>query len=348
MEPLRWGVMGTGNIAHQFTDAMKGAKAGRVVAVGSRRAETADAFAQRHAIAAAHASYEALLADPKVEAIYLSLPNTMHHEWTIRSLRAGKHVLCEKPFAIDAAQGEEMFTVARQKGLVLAEAFMFRSHPQTLAVLDAIRDGAVGELRLIRTSFCYRTRKIEGNIRFDRSLAGGALLDVGCYCVSFARTIAGTEPTKVWATSRIHENGVDENTSGMMAFPNGVMSTFTCGMSVQFDNTASIGGGDGYIDITMPWKPTPETSGYTLAQSAMPRMDMKAAGLAQPGDKPKPPPAPTRSFVPVAVDRPLAAFEADDFARAVRGLAPPRVDEAHTLGNLRILDEMRRQIGLSW
>ncbi|MGH7213542.1 MAG: Gfo/Idh/MocA family protein, partial [Tepidisphaeraceae bacterium] len=162
---LRWGILGTGNIARQFAAGVRTSSRGALAAVGSRARESADAFARTYEIPSSHAGYDALLRDASVDAVYNSLPNSMHHEWTIRALRAGKHVLCEKPFATNLAQSQEMFDVARTAGKVLVEAFMYRSHPLTLAVKRAVDDGAIGRLQLIRTSFCYRTSRIAGNIR---------------------------------------------------------------------------------------------------------------------------------------------------------------------------------------
>src|SRR5436190_17427176 len=143
---LRWGILGTGNIAGQFAEGLKSARRSSVVAVGSRAIASAEKFASDHQIQSVHGSYNALINDPAVDAVYISLPNSLHHEWTIKSLRAGKHVLCEKPFAMDLAQSEEMFDAAQKSGKVLMEAFMYRCHPQTQAIVDAVRGGKIGKL----------------------------------------------------------------------------------------------------------------------------------------------------------------------------------------------------------
>ena len=167
-EQLRWGILGTGNIARQFADGvLRTARRSRIVAVGSRTSEAAEIFARAREITASHASYDALMADPNVDAIYNSLPNSLHHEWTIKALRAGKHVLCEKPFALTRSQSVEMFDAARKANKVLVEAFMYRSHPLTHAVIDAVRAGEIGDVRMIRTSFCYKTSRVDGNVRFQ-------------------------------------------------------------------------------------------------------------------------------------------------------------------------------------
>ena len=337
MNALRWGILGTGNIAGQFAaDVVRSARRSRIVAVGSRSSDSAGAFAARHPIAAAHASYEALLADRDVDAIYLTLPNSMHHEWTLKSLAAGKHVLCEKPFAVSEAQSQEMFDAAQRAGKLLVEAFMYRSHPQTLSAIEAVRGGAVGRVQLVRASFCYRTTRIDDNVRFRADLAGGALMDVGCYCINFARVIAGEEPTAIFAAATMHERGVDVNTAGTLHFPGGVLASFACGMNIQTDNAAFVCGDEGFIQIPWPWKPPKEQAGFIIARSTPPLQDKKA-GAASP---------PPRQMIRTEADRDLYALEADEFAESVLDSKPPRVSREETLGNMRVLDEMRRQIGL--
>src|SRR5437588_6965314 len=178
-----------------------------------------------------------------------------------------------------------MFAAARRHGLVLMEAFMYRSHPQTLAVMEAVRSGVIGEVKLIRTSFCYHTRRTEGNIRFNRELDGGALMDVGCYCTDLARLVAGAEPDRVDAAGHMHKSGVDDLAAGTLHFPTGSVSTFCCGMTVQADNTASLCGSEGYIEIPVPWKPPKENATWVLARGTPPRMD--AVGKPAPASPPR-------------------------------------------------------------
>jgi predicted dehydrogenase len=344
---LRFGILGTGNIAGQFAAGVAGSHRCQIAAVASRSPSSAKEFADRHTSPAsptAYGSYEQVLSDPAVDAVYLSLPNTLHHEWTLKALAAGKHVLCEKPIATSSAQAEEMFDAAKKAGRLLMEAFMYVSHPQTKAVLDAIRSGAIGTPRLVRASFCYRTNKIDGNIRFNRGLAGGALMDVGCYCLHFSRLIMGSEPTSVHAVSRMHETGVDEMTAGVLSFENGSAATFTCGMRVQADNTASICGPDGYIEIPIPWKPPVDKATFTIARSMPPKQDgppsfPSSAAAASP---------PPRQTITTNAPAPLYGMEADDFAAAVLDGATPTVTSSNSLGNMRLLDQLRRQIGLDF
>ena len=337
-ERLRWGILGTGNIARQFADGViKSARRSEVVAVGSRQPGPAEEFAKGRGIRRTFGTYEELLASPDVDAVYISVPNSLHHKWTIAALRAGKHVLCEKPFALTRTEAEDMFAQARKANRVLVEAFMYRSHPQTHAVIDAVRGGEIGELKLIRTSFCYRTSRVEGNVRFDRALAGGGLMDVGCYCINFSRMIAGEEPSQVHASAHMHESGVDDLLAATMKFPSGVVASFTCGMCVQADNTAYVCGTEGFIEVPVPWKPPVTNAVHTLARSTPPKMDLAA------GAQPKP-----RETRTIDAGKELYALEADDFAAAVLDGKPPALSEADTLGNMAVLDEVRRQIGLTF
>ena len=338
MATLRWGILGTGNIARQFAAGMSSSRRGAVIAVGSRLPSNAEAFTRRYGIESYH-DYAGLLANPNVDAVYLSLPNSLHHEWTIRALASGKHVLCEKPFSLSRAEGQEMYDVARKQGRVLIEAFMYRSHPYVRAAAEQIRSGAIGTIQHIRTSFCYRTTKISGNVRFDRSLGGGALMDVGCYCINFSRHFAGAEPVAIQAAAKLHESGVDCLASAMMQFPNGILASFTCGTGVQADNTATISGDEGYIEVPVPWKPVKGKGGFVIARSTPPRQDQPNSAA---------PPAPPRETFTCDADQDLYAMEADDFAATVLDGAPPVVTREDTIGNMRVLDEIRRQIGLKF
>ncbi len=323
---LRWGILGTGNIARQFATGVAAARRSVLAAVGSRTDPSAAAFAQTHKIPRARGSYEALLSDPNIDAVYNSLPNSLHHRWTIAALRAGKHVLCEKPFAVTVAEAEEMFDVARQCGRLVIEAFMYRSHPLTIAVQRAVEGGAIGQLKFIRTSFCYRTTKIAGNVRFDPAMAGGCLMDVGCYCVNFSRLFAGAEPTTVSAFSHSHETGVDDLFAGVLQFPGGILATFACGMSAQADNTATLNGTEGYIEIPVPWKPPAPESTFVIARGTPPKMDGAGKVIGS-----------QREVVRVRADGELYGIEADAFAASVLDGVPPWITEADTIGNMQTL-----------
>jgi predicted dehydrogenase len=333
---LRWGILGTGNIATQFTAGLKSSRRGLAAAVGSRSPQTAQAFAKTHDVGRALGNYDALIADPEIDVVYNSLPNSLHADWTIRALEAGKHVLCEKPLAMNAAEAERMFDAAQKSGRVLAEAFMYRSHPQTLAVMESVQSGAIGQLRLIRSSFCFRTRKTEGNVRFVRELGGGSLMDIGCYCINFARLFAGAEPAAVHAVARFHPTGVDELAAGTLLFPNGIVSSFACGMRAHADNAAYLCGTEGFIEIPVPWKPMPG-SNFIVTRGNEPKMD-----------KPESTSPPPRQVHTIDALGDMYGIEADDFAAAVLDGQPPRISREDSIGNMRVLDEMRRQIKLEF
>jgi len=338
-DKLRWGIIGTGNIARQFAEGVAGAKRSVISAVASRRQETANAFAGQHAIPNAYGDYAKLLDDPAVEAVYISLPNSLHCQWTIRALQAGKHVLCEKPFAMNLDEAQRMFAAAEAADRLLMEAFMYRCHPLITAVRDAVRSGEIGRLQIIRTSFCYRTRTIEGNVRFVPELGGGALMDIGCYCIDFSRLFAGGEPETVLAVGHRHETGVDDLVVGSMRFGNGILAGFTCGMSAQADNTAYLLGDEGYIQIPIPWKPPVKQAEFTIARGTPPRMDQKSASAAS--VKPASPP---QRRITIDAPVPLYALEADAFAAAVLDGAPLPVTRQDTLGNMKVIDQMLAQI----
>ncbi|HEX8911207.1 MAG TPA: Gfo/Idh/MocA family oxidoreductase [Humisphaera sp.] len=335
---LRWGILGTGNIARQFSAGVRASARGVLAAVGSRDVGKAQAFAEAHGIPAVAESYDALLSRDDVDAIYVSLPNSLHHQWTIAALAAGKHVLCEKPFAVSAAQAEQMFAAADRAGRVVMEAFMYRCHPQTIAVQRAVAAGAIGTPRLVRTSFCYRTTKVAGNVRFDPSLAGGALMDVGCYCLSFARLFLG-EPVAGHATGNLHPTGVDDLVSGTLRYAGGAVAHFGAGTGVQADNSAYVCGDEGYIQVPVPWKPPAGGGEYVVGRSAPPKQDF-AAGKA--------PPPPPREVVTVDAAGDVYGLEADDFAASVLDGKPMTVTREETLSVATWLERFRKEIGLGY
>jgi len=263
----------------------------------------------------------------------------LHCEWSIKSLAAGKHVLCEKPIAMNFAEAQKMFRAAKKSGKLLMEAFMYRCHPITQAIVKSVRAGAIGELKLIRTSFCFRTNRIDGNVRFVRNLGGGGLMDIGCYCINFARLFAQAEPKTISAVAHMHEKRVDDLLAATMVFPNGLISQFVCGMQLQANNTAYLCGTEGYIEIPIPWKPG-RVAEFTITKGIVPKMD---------GAKSKKPAGPPpREVVRLDAKSELYVVEADDFAAAALDGKPPRISAEDSLGNVRVMDEIRRQIGLKF
>jgi len=221
---MRLGLLSTAKINDAIIRGAAGTDAVDVVAVASRDKAKAGAYAAERGLARSYGSYEALLADAELDAVYVSLPNGMHHEWTLNALAAGKHVLCEKPYTRTPAEVDEAFDAAEAAGLVLMEAFMYRHHPQTKEIERLVREGAVGRLRAVHGVFSFPLTDL-ANIRASAELAGGALMDVGCYCVSGARIVAG-DPVSVFAEQVVVDNGIDMATYGTMRFWDEVVAQF--------------------------------------------------------------------------------------------------------------------------
>jgi D-xylose 1-dehydrogenase (NADP+, D-xylono-1,5-lactone-forming) len=251
MRVLRWGILGTSRINQSVAPAIASSPRHLLQAVASRSIERARAEAQRFAIPRAYGQYSELLADHEIDVVYVALPNVLHAEWTIAALRAGKHVLCEKPLAPSLAEVDRIIEAARSNAVVVAEAFMYRHHPQTARIHALLQAGAIGPLRLIRASQRFRVDG-EGDVRFFRELEGGALMDVGCYCVDFARYIAG-EPTRVYGEQRLNDDGVDLLFSGTMRFANDVLAQFDAGIDVPQRDHLELVGADGTMEVHDPW-----------------------------------------------------------------------------------------------
>lgn len=245
---VRWGVLSTANIGRKAViPAIHAAANGEVVAVASRDAQKAADFAGETGIPHSYGSYEELLTAPAIDAVYIPLPNSMHKEWTIKAAQAGKHILCEKPLALDAADCAEMQAAADAAGVLLMEAFMYRFHPRTERVLELLRGGALGPLRTVQSAFTFRSGNPD-DIRLQADLGGGALMDVGCYCVNIARTAAGQEPVEAQAYARWHANGVDEQLAGVLFFPDGVVAQFDCALTQERREFYALAGDKGYIE----------------------------------------------------------------------------------------------------
>ncbi|OGO13798.1 MAG: hypothetical protein A2Y53_07955 [Chloroflexi bacterium RBG_16_47_49] len=251
---LRWGLLSTARINRALIEPLRASKNSILSAVASRSLDKAVEFAKEWEIPRYHSSYEALLADPEIEVIYNSLPNSMHAEWSIKAMQSGKHVLCEKPLTTSIKELDEVISVARNTGMVITEAFMYRHHRQTLLVKQMVDQGDIGNLQLIRGSFCY-TNTRSNDVRFDPALGGGCLWDVGCYPISFARYITGKEPLEVYGHQVTGPTGVDLLYAGQLVFPGGVISQFECSFITPFKALMEITGDKGRIIISEPYKP---------------------------------------------------------------------------------------------
>ncbi len=253
---LRWGIIGTARIGQRAViPAIQDSHNGTVVAIASRSLSQAQEVARSLGIPRAYGSYEELLADPEVDAVYNPLPNSLHKEWTIRAAEHGKHVLCEKPLALNAAQCDEMIRACRVHGVRFMEAFMYRFHPQIARAKELLDEGTIGPLQLIRASFSFRLSDLS-NIRMRDELGGGALMDVGCYTVNFSRLMTGEEPVEVHAVAVFGEQSqVDETLVGVLRFPGGVLAQIDCSFRAPFRQLCELVGQDGVIQVPAPWLP---------------------------------------------------------------------------------------------
>jgi predicted dehydrogenase len=252
---LRWGILSTANIARvAVIPAIRASRNGDVQAVGSRNRERAYAFASDLGIPQSYGSYEALLKAPDIDAVYIGLPNSLHCEWTVKAARAGKHVLCEKPLGATAAECDEMDRAARESGVVLMEAFMYRFHPRIGRVSKLLADGVIGPVRAIQSSFTFRLRRGD-DIRLQKELAGGALMDVGCYCVNVSRTLAAAEPVEAQAFAEWAETGVDAQMAGTLRFEGGLLAQFDCALTLERRESFQAVGPEGYLVVSSAFLP---------------------------------------------------------------------------------------------
>jgi xylose dehydrogenase (NAD/NADP) len=250
-DAVKWGIISTADINRKVIPGAHASPKVDLVAVASRDQARADAYAKTWEIPRAYASYEELLADPEIEAVYISLPNTLHCEWSIKALEAGKHVLCEKPMSRHTAEVEAAFDTAERTGRLLSEAFMYRHNPQTKRVKELVASGAIGELRFIRSVFSY-TLYDEENIRLRTDVEGGALMDVGCYNVSGSRLFGG-EPEKVYGEAWFGPSGTDWIFGGTLRFPDNVIAMFHCGTALPERDELEAIGSDGSLFLDDPW-----------------------------------------------------------------------------------------------
>ena len=248
---MRLGIVSTADINRKVIPGAQASEKVELVAVASRNQARAEEYAHTWGIERAYGSYEAMLEDPDVDAVYISLPNTMHREWSIRSVEAGKHVICEKPFSKRPEDVEAAFDAADRAGRLLTEAFMYRHNPQTARLTELVRAGAIGELRVIRSAFSYSLYDTE-NIRLRTDVEGGSLMDVGCYCVSGSRLLAG-EPESVFGQAYIGPSGTDWVFTGAMRFAGDVHALFDCGTSLSERDELELIGTEGSLFLDDPW-----------------------------------------------------------------------------------------------
>ena len=252
---LNWGILSTARITRALIPPLQVSKRNRLLAVGSRTRESADKFARANKIQRAYDSYEALLADPDIDVIYNPLPNHLHAAWTIKAVEAGKHVLCEKPLALSVDNVDAVRSAAHRYGRVAAEAFMYRHHPQTLKVLELVKNGSLGTLKLIRGSFSYVLSREEDIRLLDPAMGGGSIWDVGCYPINYARTVIGKNPLEVFGWQVTGETGIDLTFVGQMRFAEDAIAQFDSSFAIPYHVFMEIIGSEGTLNIPHPFKP---------------------------------------------------------------------------------------------
>ena len=335
---IRWGIIGPGRIAQTFADGIAHSRSGKLVAIASRNPEKpglGDNFPGARIVN----GYEALLADKDIDAVYIATPHTGHAEWAIKAIRAGKHVLVEKPIALSAFDAEAIYYEAKKAGVFAGEAFMYRVHPQTAKLIELVKSGAIGELRIIRSSFGFNMGTVKPEHRlFANETAGGGILDVGGYPVSMARLIAGAadgkpflDPDKVAGVAHLGQTGVDEWASAVLKFPNNVIAEVSCSIMANQDNTLRIIGSEGRIEVADFWF----ASGH---KGGVGKIELIKGGETQ--------------TIEVKEERWLYSFEVDAAGDAIKAgdkeFAYPGIGWADSIGNLRVLDQWRASIGLEY
>ncbi|KXF75800.1 oxidoreductase [Paramesorhizobium deserti] len=337
-QPIRWGIIGPGTIARTFADGIAHSRTGALVAIATRNPDKpglSEAFPGSRIVN----GYDRLLSDCEVDAIYIATPHTGHAEWAIKAVRAGKHVLVEKPIALSAYDADAIYHEAKKAGVFAGEAYMYRLHPQTKKIVDLIKDGRIGDIRIIRSSFGFNMGKFRPDHRlFANETAGGGILDVGGYPVSMARLIAGAsqnkaflEPEKVFGVAHLGRSGVDEWASAVLKFPNGIVAEVSCSIMAQQDNVLRIIGSEGRIEVKDFWFASGHKGGTG---------EIEIFG----GEE--------HETLEVHESGWLYAFEVDAAGEAIRNgrmeFETPGMSWADSVGNLRVMDKWRAAIGLEY
>ena len=329
-EQLNWGILGTGRIAGVFAAGVRASRTGRLAAVGSRALEAAEAFAAAWEIPQAYASYDGLLADKEVQAVYIATPHPWHAEWSIRAAEAGKHILCEKPLALNHAQAMTVVEAAARHDVFLMEAYMYRCHPQTAMLVELIQEGAIGAVRVIQATFSFAAEANPQSRLLNNALGGGGILDVGGYCTSIARLIAGAalgkdfvDPVQVRALGHVGETGVDEYTIATLAFPGEIVAQLWTGVRVQGENVVRVFGTRGSILVPAPWLPGVGEPVHLVLQRGGERQE-----------------------IAVGVGENQYGLEADAVFAALEERQSPKMSWEDSLGNIKTQDQWRAAIGV--
>jgi predicted dehydrogenase len=345
---LRWGLLGAGEIARVFSNGMRFTDSGRVTAVASHTPGKAERLADAFGIPQRYHTYDALLADPQVDAVYISTINPYHAEWAIKAAQAGKHILVEKPIAMNAREAAAIIEAARANDVFLMEAFMYRCHPQTQKLAELVQDGAVGRVQIVRAVFSYAAA-FDPHLRvYDKQMGGGGILDVGCYPASMTRLLVGAgqgqpfaNPLIVKGCGFLGPTGVDHYAAATLEFENGVIGEIITGVSSNLPTEAAVYGDKGSLVVSNPW---------------LPSSPCRRAATPLPPDTVFPPTTimhyvngeeQPREII-VQPDRDLFSYEADMVAAHIADRQAPAMRWADSLGNMELLDLWRREIGLQY
>jgi predicted dehydrogenase/aryl-alcohol dehydrogenase-like predicted oxidoreductase len=329
---LNWGILGTGSIAKKFANDLPHSRTGKLVAVASRTQTKADEFSSEFKISHAHGSYESMLTDPDVQAVYIATPHPQHVEWAIRFAEAGKHLLVEKPIALNAAETMAIIEAARANDIFMMEAFMYRCHPQTMKLIELIKQKVVGDVRVIHATFSFHWPKPwnDESRLISNALAGGGILDVGCYTISAARLIAGVamglpfaEPSEFKAVGRLGATGVDEWAIAALKFPGDILAQCSTGVQVNQENSLRIDCTDGHLLLPFPWNPSKSTGAKIIIQRAGQAVEE----------------------IPIDPGA-IYGIEADTVAQYLEKRQSPTMSWDDTLSNMRALDRWRQDIGV--
>jgi predicted dehydrogenase len=312
---LRWGILSPARIVQELLPAFREAARAEVTAVASRERDRAEAFAGAEGIPTAYGSYDELLSDPAIDCVYIPLPNGLHGEWTRAALQRGKHVLCEKPLTPSATEARDLFALAGDRDLRLMEAFMYRHHPKTKQLRELVRSGDLGDLRVLRMWFHFQVADPANDIRYMPQLAGGALRDVGCYCVSLANFILGEDPESVSAVARYADTGVDEVFAGSLKYRSGAVAQFDCGMASTLSTGVEALCSRGIARVASPWYAHQEPLSIELETDEGRRI------LPAPGDD-------------------VYQLEIENICAAVLGEGQPEISAEETLRNLTTIERL--------
>ncbi len=326
MASLNWAILATGSIARQFAGGLRASQTGTLTAVGSRSLESAQKFADEFG-GRAYASYQEAIDDPRVDAVYIALPHHMHSEWTIKTAQAGKMILCEKPFTLTHPEAQRTLEAVDKAGVFFMEAFMYRCHPQTIAVKKMVDEGKIGKPEMVNSEFGFAAGEGWDNFRTVNAFGAGALMDVGCYCLSYARLVFGTEPTSLSYSARIGKNKYDEVGVGTLSFSDGRYSHFGTAFHLALANQAIVYGTEGHLVVDDPWKVRPGSKVRLYKPYSLE-------------------PYETHDFS--TSNDMLYAHEADEVAACVGKKESSRVTWADTLGQMQALDQLRASAGLKF